>query len=68
MQSGIEGYFPPKIIPHILSRCVLSYQASSSRLLFIAERTNAGEPIKWYLTLFDKLLDAEYAPAKIVAV
>ncbi len=48
MQNGIEGYFPQKIIPHTLSRCALSYQASSRRFLFIAEHDKCGRAVSWY--------------------
>ena len=42
MQNGFEGCFPQKIIPHTLSRFALSYQASSSRFLVIAEHYKCG--------------------------
>jgi hypothetical protein len=42
MQNGIEGCFPQKIIFHTLRRCVLSFQASSRRFLFIVEHDKCG--------------------------
>src|SRR5438477_1106836 len=42
MQNGIEGCFPPRIIPHTLRGCALSSQASSRRFLFRAEHDNCG--------------------------
>jgi len=56
-QNGIEGYFPQKIIPHAVSRCEMSYQASSRHFLFLAEHGKCGRTNIRYGILLFTLID-----------